>query len=644
MHLLRNNRIILFILVTILWMSAGMFFGVHEAKAATGGQSTLYFHSHNSDSSGTNADSHSMMSLGPPMETTMTQDGGGPHITPDFLGTPPCELVGTSGGAGGGNIVAGVEDLRIDIDSGTAGDDICVGTFYGLPVGGTLNIETTDVGALTAILYYSAGDKDGDQFMRARFYKFTEPSTYVIFGTLTDASTVTPMTTGSITITGTPGVNVTINPDDRIVVLWSLYLQSLDATPGNDVINVRFDTQTDAPSRIVVNYTYSTPNRPDLTQAEDDDFDETATTTACSTSGVSYGTSPTWTCLSPSGGGEFNAHSDSSEWIWINNIQGGTVGTNFSTTPSNVYIYQAMPNGDAQITTVMNSPVHGVGSTPFTNGGLLLWASNTDYLILQVHINAGTPTTQVNEDGTLISTGTLMADDWGRVWLRWTKTGTSYQASMSTDGVAFEDVGIARTNVASFTRTGLTVYSVNTDTEYGAAFEFFDVELTSVPNAPQSLELEGQPTPPPITGVTDLTPEFSAIYDDDNTSDTASAYRIEVNTQADFEGTVMWDSGTLSVAGLNGAPFNENERIPNTGCSGSSCISYAGTALDTDGSTYFWRIAFEDAAGNPGAVSATVQFTMASGGGGPCACSEFMIESAFTGGGELHILSEGTFE
>jgi len=170
------------------------------------------------------------------------------------------------------------------------------------------------------------------------------------------------------------------------------------------------------------------------------------------------------------------------------------------------------------------------------------------------------------------------------------------------------------------------------------------LHVPTPPNAPQSLELEGQPTPPPITGVTDLTPEFSAIFDDDDTSDTASAYRIEVNTQADFAGTVMWDSGTLSVAGLNGAPFDENERIPNGSPCISNCISYAGTALDTDGSTYFWRIAFEDAAGNFGAVSATVQFTMASGGGGPCACSEFMIESEFVGEGELHILSEETFE
>jgi len=163
----------------------------------------------------------------------------------------------------------------------------------------------------------------------------------------------------------------------------------------------------------------------------------------------------------------------------------------------------------------------------------------------------------------------------------------------------------------------------------------------AAPSIPQVPHLENTETP--VNGVTDLTPEFSAIYDDDDTSDTASAYRIEVNTQSDFAGTVMWDSGTLSVAGLNGAPFNENERIPNVGCSGSSCISYAGTALDTDGSTFFWRIAFEDAVGDFGAVSDTQQFTMASGSG-PCACSEFMIESQFMGGGELHILSEGTFE
>lgn len=155
-------------------------------------------------------------------------------------------------------------------------------------------------------------------------------------------------------------------------------------------------------------------------------------------------------------------------------------------------------------------------------------------------------------------------------------------------------------------------------------------ELNVLPNAPESLEFEGVSTPPPVTGVTDLTPEFTAVFDDPNTCDTALFYQIEVNTTMLFDGVEMWDSTKTSMSALA-----EGSR--------STAVSYAGMPLDTDGSTFFWRIRFWDDVDGEGAVSATGQFTMALGGGGPCACSEFTIESEFFGG-ELFILSEDTFE
>src|SRR3989344_4566684 len=49
----------------------------------------------------------------------------------------------------------------------------------------------------------------------------------------------------------------------------------------------------------------------------------------------------------------------------------------------------------------------------------------------------------------------------------------------------------------------------------------------SAPSASTSLQTEGQTNP---TNITDTTPEFSAIYNDVDTTDTATHYRIQVST------------------------------------------------------------------------------------------------------------------
>ena len=119
--------------------------------------------------------------------------------------------------------------------------------------------------------------------------------------------------------------------------------------------------------------------------------------------------------------------------------------------------------------------------------------------------------------------------------------------------------------------------------------------MNTPPTAPTSLLCEGATNP---TGVTDLTPEFSAIFNDPNTGQTGNWYRIEVNTNSTFSGTVMWDSGLVAMtATAIGA------RSPD--------ISYAGTALSLNGTTYYWRIRFADNVGTTGAVSTeSAYFTM----------------------------------
>ncbi|MBT3511803.1 MAG: LamG domain-containing protein [Candidatus Pacebacteria bacterium] len=116
--------------------------------------------------------------------------------------------------------------------------------------------------------------------------------------------------------------------------------------------------------------------------------------------------------------------------------------------------------------------------------------------------------------------------------------------------------------------------------------------MNTAPTAPTTPYAEGVTNP---SGVTDLTPEFSAIHNDPN-SDSANYYQVEVNTASNFAGTVMWDSTKTSMTTTaNGV------RSPN--------ISYAGTALTFNGTTYYWRIKFWDVLGAQGAVSATQNFT-----------------------------------
>jgi hypothetical protein len=105
----------------------------------------------------------------------------------------------------------------------------------------------------------------------------------------------------------------------------------------------------------------------------------------------------------------------------------------------------------------------------------------------------------------------------------------------------------------------------------------------------------GQATP--ATGITDPTPAFSAIYIDPDSGDIANKYRIEVNTQSDFAGTDMWDSG---ASGTALADTTASNRSPD--------IMYSGSTL-ADSTTYYWRITFWDDDGAEGAVSATQQFT-----------------------------------
>jgi YD repeat-containing protein len=179
-------------------------------------------------------------------------------------------------------------------------------------------------------------------------------------------------------------------------------------------------------------------------------------------------------------------------------------------------------------------------------------------------------------------------------------SGKTALASSTPQGTRIADISYGGTSLASSTTYYWRIKFWDTADAQGAwstatsTFVLATTSSNSAPTAPTSLQTEGQTNP---TDISDPTPEFTAIYNDPDTGDSANKYRIQVATSSAFT-SVFWDSGTTTMA-------------TTTQASTSPAISYAGTALASS-TTYYWRIKFFDLAGAEGAWStATSTFSLA---------------------------------
>ncbi|MGI6423118.1 MAG: DUF2341 domain-containing protein [Candidatus Dojkabacteria bacterium] len=164
------------------------------------------------------------------------------------------------------------------------------------------------------------------------------------------------------------------------------------------------------------------------------------------------------------------------------------------------------------------------------------------------------------------------------------------------NGARSPDISYAGTTLAF---NGTTYYwrikfwdNANIESSWSSTTQF---TMNNQPNQPTQLETNGETNP---TGVTTLTPKFTAIFSDSDTSDKGTYYQVQVNTNSSFTGTSMWDSGKTAFA----TPIDNNTR--------SSEITYNGTALQKDGTTYYWRIRFYDSVDIPSAWSNYASFRM----------------------------------
>ena len=120
----------------------------------------------------------------------------------------------------------------------------------------------------------------------------------------------------------------------------------------------------------------------------------------------------------------------------------------------------------------------------------------------------------------------------------------------------------------------------------------FNIEESS--GDPSNLLTENQTNP---IDVNDVTPEFSAIFNDIDVGNSGYYYQIQVNTNSTFTGTIMWDSTKTAMTHIAATIRSQD-------------ISYAGTTLTYNNTIYYWRIRFWNQSDIATNWSTTANFTM----------------------------------
>jgi hypothetical protein len=481
--------------LVVLFFSGAAYFILNNASAATSGQMTLYLHKERSDIN----QSYNLASLTPPEPAADTSSTS--SATPNLVNGSPPSLVCAS--------ADNTSDTFNQIGASAAAvGNKCIATFISSPVGQAIAMSTADASAISGQFWFSESSSQVTAAPTVYVFRMQAGQTQSLVSTdlLATFTCADPGTsaTSCVPTAVAPSNTVTFAAGDRIAVYISINVTAARSGAG---VFTYVDSSARFAAQVDLKYTAITQNKPTLTGPLDDDFTTAASTTTCTTSGVTYNNK--WICLQGSRAsttGAFNAEDtaassagDNSSWLWLRNQVTATTVTpsNFGTTPSNTFLYQTMPlsYGDGSISTVVNSTsMYTVGTTTradISHTGLVLWTSNTDYLELQVYasasINGGATNTvdvALNNSGTLSGVTSLNPTTtsglFNEVWLRFANTNGSWQAQYSTNGSTWSNVGSA-VNHSIFSRTGLNSYTgmVSPVSSYAGAFEWFKSTLTS---------------------------------------------------------------------------------------------------------------------------------------------------------------------
>ena len=134
--------------------------------------------------------------------------------------------------------------------------------------------------------------------------------------------------------------------------------------------------------------------------------------------------------------------------------------------------------------------------------------------------------------------------------------------------------------------------------------------VNTAPTAPTSLYSNnntaqaGQTNP---TDLADITPAFSAIYNDPDSGDIANKARIQVSTDSGFASVTHWDSGSSGTSVANCTAGNRCQDLV-YGAFGTTPSQ--NLTLNDGNVTYFWRVKFWDDDGDEGVWSESATFTL----------------------------------
>jgi hypothetical protein len=201
-----------------------------------------------------------------------------------------------------------------------------------------------------------------------------------------------------------------------------------------------------------------------------------------------------------------------------------------------------------------------------------------------------------------------------------TSFGSVAYDSVVTDSSTYNDISLDSNGMAAVSTTAVTKYGIRCGADFSdtspahtvagqnASVHFIiadtsgtsaDPKLVVVhsaaPSAPNSLLTNGLSNPTNLPG---STPEFSALYNDGDSSDVAVSYQLQVSTSSSFT-SPYWDSSKSTLA----SSTPKGTRIAE--------IAYGGAALASS-TTYYWRIRFWDTLDLPGNWSTeTATFSLA---------------------------------
>ncbi len=241
------------------------------------------------------------------------------------------------------------------------------------------------------------------------------------------------------------------------------------------------------------------------------------------------------------------------------------------------------------------------GITDFSNGGTLTNNQPGSCTVSQASINITTTSLPPGTIGVAYNQTIQSAGGYGPHTFVCRNGGVTVACStVLPPGLSMSSGGVISGTPTTFGSYPFTVRATEASPGSGFDDQALSIAVGNAPTAPTVLFVHntdaqlGNTTPSGIDG----SPIFSAIFNDPDSSDTATKFRIQVASDAGFT-TLLWESGATGTALVSACA--QGFRCEN--------INYAGSALALNATTYYWRIKFWDSLDFEGAFSATNQFT-----------------------------------